>query len=121
MMAVVWIGSFQRRYCYVLVAFVSGVSCVCSLHSQHKLTDESSSSASPLKKLRRSPRKKNPERGMEPSAKGRSKKRHVDTAREAGPSADVLPQVSYPVELGYCNYDEKEVHKKRPPKVGYHL
>ena len=91
-----------------------------SLHSQHKLTDESSSSASPLKKLRRSPRKKNPERGMEPSAKGRSKKRHVDTAREAGPSADVLPQVSYPVELGYCNYD-KEVHMKRPPKVGYHL
>lgn len=92
-----------------------------SLHSQHRPTNESSSSASPLKKLRRSPRKKNPERGMEPSAKGRSKKRHVDTAGEAGPSADVLPQVSYPVELGYCNYEEEEVHRKRPPKVGYHL
>lgn len=91
-----------------------------SLHSQHRPTNESSSSASPLKKLRRSPRKKNPERGMEPSAEGRSKKRHVDTVGEAGPSADVLPQVSYPVELGYCNYEE-EVHRKRPPKVGYHL
>ena len=120
-MAVVWIGSFQRRYWYLLGHFcVKGEQCA-SLHSQHRLIDESSSSASPLKELRHSLRKKNPERGMESSAKGTSKKRHVDTAGEAGPSAEVLPQVSYPMELGYCNYDKKEVHRMRPPKVGYHL
>lgn len=86
------------------------------ISKKHRPTDESSSSASPLKKLRRSPRKKNPERGMEPSAKGRRKKRHMETAGEAGPSADILPQVSYPVELGYRNEEEEEVHRKRPPK-----
>ena len=46
----------------------------------------------------------------------------MDTAGEAGPSADILPQVSYPVELGYDNCEnEEEVHRKKPPKVGYRM
>jgi len=98
---------------------VSSVRSFASLHSQHRSTDESTSS--PLKKLRRSPRQKNPERGFEPSVKGGRRKRRVDTAGEAGPSADILPHVSYPVELGYnCENEEEElVHRKKPPKVGY--
>ena len=99
---------------------MSSVRSFASLRSQHRSTDESTSS--PLKKLRRSPRQKNPERGFEPSVKGGRRKRRVDTAGEAGPSADILPHVSYPVELGYnnCENEEEElVHRKKPPKVGY--
>ena len=50
--------------------------------------------------------------------RGRPKQKHMDTDGEAGPSAVLLPLVSYPAELGYS----EDVHRKpvrQVPKVGY--